>query len=559
MRKILLFATISYLLFSCSSYHREQRVAYQKLEGWDKLLYDRPEDILDSLKYINTKSFSDKNSAYHTLLITIARNKTGQQQKDDSTLFFAINYFKNKKDYNNLCRALLYKGIILYNLNGYGYVRAKAHFTSALETYQKRRLNNPLLEAQIYRYLGKINRVNSDYPESEKYLKLSIQICDSLKNNYESELARLDLFWTFMVQQKHKEALLDLRSFIYNDKHSPIIEYNYYNALASYYSAVQKHELHLKYLRKMLTMKDNIKLFGLNHSDIYFSIAKHYQKFSMLDSALYYARQAVDIAPRLNRAPSSYYKFLADLYSEVGDQESAIRNYKKAYPNTINTSTRAAKILFEYDNQYITITKETIRAKEKEHITRLYVFIFGLSICLFSLIIVLRLRYLTHKKNLEESDKRNNTMEKELNKARFVNLIHETSAGVLPKLVEDVNKNANRSRKFSSELSEDLSSSINNLRSLSKNNLSAIAQSDDFLSANPYVKYLTSLSDLETIILILVELKFCTKEISEQLNTTQARVRAIKAKIRDKILATEGLPFDPFSTFLILKKEQNNH
>lgn len=159
---------------------------------------------------------------------------------------------------------------------------------------------------------------------------------------------------------------------------------------------------------------------------------------------------------------------------------------------------------------------------------------------------------------MDEKERKEKLLESELNKAKFLNMIHETSVGALPKLVDDVNKQAGRSRKYSHELSEDLSDSINSIRSLSKNNLSLIAKNESFLSVNPNVKHLKNLSDLETTILILIELCFSTKEISELLNTTPSRVRAIKAKLRDKIFSLKELPFDPEKTFLIFSKDTNH-
>ena len=148
-------------------------------------------------------------------------------------------------------------------------------------------------------------------------------------------------------------------------------------------------------------------------------------------------------------------------------------------------------------------------------------------------------------------------LDDELKKTKFINLLHETLVGALPKLIDDVNKQANRSRKFSSELSDDLNDSINSVRSHTKSNLSVITHSKAFLIANPNVKHLFSLSDMEIIILVLFDLKFSSKEIADLLNTTQSSVRAIKARIKEKILSTEGLPFDPESTFLIFSKDQN--
>ncbi len=149
-------------------------------------------------------------------------------------------------------------------------------------------------------------------------------------------------------------------------------------------------------------------------------------------------------------------------------------------------------------------------------------------------------------------------LENELKRTNLINKLRETSGEALPKLVVDVNKHANRSRKFSNELSDDLNETLTTLRSLSKDKLSEIARSESFISANPNIKYLSTLSDMEIVVLILFDLKFSPKEISELLNNTQSSVRAIKARIKEKILTTKNLPFEPENTFLIFNKEPNH-
>ncbi|OFY39418.1 MAG: hypothetical protein A2X18_04810 [Bacteroidetes bacterium GWF2_40_14] len=553
--KSLLFLSVL-LLSSCNN---RQRAVHQKLSAWDKNLDKTPGVILDSLKLLDTAGISKKNNAYYSLLTIIAKNKSGYSERRDSVITAAASFFEKENDYDNLCRSLLYKGIILYNLTRPS-INIYTSLKSAEEVYNKHKLDNPLVEAHIYRYIGKTLRNSRNFTESEPYLIKSVRICDSINNKTEAQLARLELFWTYHLQKKKREAYSSLLAVSQHDTISPIVKYNFYNSFARYFSDDRKYDLSNKYLKKMIGIKDLKELKNFDHSSIYYSIANNFKRVYETDSAIVYGLLAIKTtSSNYFNTPPNYNNLLGEMYAKKGDYKSACEYYHEGSRSSgsylsYNTWVRDPEV----DIAYELSKRESKLDKVRWQLKVLYGFIAFLTLLVLSAIVVIRFGRRAYRQCMEDKDKQSAAIEAELKRSRFINLIHETSVGVLPKLVDDVNKHANRSRKFSSELSDDLNDSINNIRTFSKNNLSAIAQSETFLAANPNVKYLTSLSDLEIIILILVDLKFSTKEISDLLNNTQASVRAIKTRIKDKILTTEGLPFNPQNTFLIFSKEQNH-
>jgi len=551
------------LFFLCilffSSCNNRHTPIYQKLSTWDNNLNKNPKVILDSLRYLDTAGISKKNQAYYSLLTSIAKSKSGIMERRDSVITAAASFFEKENDYYNLCRALLYKGIIQYNLTRPS-IKIYTSLKSAEEVYNKHKLDNPQIEAEIYRYLGKTLRNNRNFTDSEPYFKKSIRINDSIKNHSDAQLCRLDHFWSYHFQRRKMEAYACLLAVSLNDTTSPIIRYNYYNAFARHYTDDRKYDLSNRYLRKMIGIKDLDELKSLDKCDIYFSIAANFKQLHETDSAIVYGLMAINTSGKhFFSIPESYNRLLGDMYMIKDDYRSASEYYRYASRLSGDYVSNSSWVRDpKVDMAYELSKKDSKLDKARSKLKVLYGFIAFLTLIVLSAIVVIRFNRRSYRQCMEDKDKQRSAIEAELKRSRFINLIHETSVGALPKLVDDVNRHANRSRKFSSELSDDLNDSINNIRSFSKNNLSAIAQNESFLAANPNVKYLTSLSDLEIVILILVDLKFSTKEISDLLNNTTASVRAIKTRIKEKILATEGLPFNPQSTFLIFSKEQNH-
>ena len=72
MKKLIIFFSLVQFLFSCSNKQNGQRYIFQQFERWDKILYEQPAAILDSLNKINTTGLSAANAAYHSLLYTMA-------------------------------------------------------------------------------------------------------------------------------------------------------------------------------------------------------------------------------------------------------------------------------------------------------------------------------------------------------------------------------------------------------------------------------------------------------------------------------------------------------
>jgi len=153
-----LFFLCILLFSSCNNRHTP---IYQKLSTWDNNLNKNPKVILDSLRYLDTAGISKKNQAYYSLLTSIAKSKSGIMERRDSVITAAASFFEKENDYYNLCRALLYKGIIQYNLT-----RPSIKIYTSLKSAERYIINTNLT----------IRRLRQRYTDIWERLSVTIEI-----------------------------------------------------------------------------------------------------------------------------------------------------------------------------------------------------------------------------------------------------------------------------------------------------------------------------------------------------------------------------------------------
>ncbi|MFA5850918.1 MAG: hypothetical protein WC833_13690 [Bacteroidales bacterium] len=549
----IVFAMVT-MLFSCKSIRQEQQIVREKLEALDSVIKDNPKAAIDSLKVINKEKLSKSNVSYYNLLITIARQENYERFKDDSTITEAVNWYRGIKDYRNYCRSLLYKGIVIYNISqadSSAYLFVK----QAEETYISRGIDDKALESTIYLYLGRISSLKVKFSEAELCLRKCMEISKEINHIENLQNARIDLFWTFLSQKRYSEALSNIITFADEDTLSPHIQYKFYNALAGYYSSKQDFKISTEYIKKMLAMKSTENLV-INYSKLYHSLANYYKKCNRPDSSLFYGQLAVLSVKDVNMDTHFYYRYLADIYSLRGDYRQAFENCRKAYLSYISVYTKISQNRYlEIEKRYDLSQKEAQLRKSEADKT----FLFSVVISL-SLLVVLTILFFTkfvnkYNKKRESSEEEIFSATNELKRSWFINEVQKISADLLPRFIEDVNKQATRSRKQSKEVSDELNKSIENIKTTARNKLTAIVRNETFMTLNPNLKHLQDLSDLEKIILALIEYDYTTQDIADLLNTTPSSIRASKTKIREKVLSMENLSSDAKTSLKIFEKE----
>ncbi|MDP3437664.1 MAG: hypothetical protein Q8S04_10510, partial [Bacteroidales bacterium] len=174
---------LSIIAFSCSNGEEfnQQTGNLNILKGYEKLVYSRPQDVLDSLSWV-VSEFKEKSeySAYSALLYSIAFEQKYGTLRIDSIINKSAQWYSIGEDYSNRCRSMLYKSIALYSLNR---VDSNAYLTikEAESLYKKIDVENNHIGATLFLYLGRMNRARSQAGVAEEYLKKSLEL-SSLAN-----------------------------------------------------------------------------------------------------------------------------------------------------------------------------------------------------------------------------------------------------------------------------------------------------------------------------------------------------------------------------------------
>lgn len=92
--------------------------------------------------------------------------------------------------------------------------------------------------------------------------------------------------------------------------------------------------------------------------------------------------------------------------------------------------------------------------------------------------------------------------------------------------------------RLSAELFNEFQGAIDSINTRQKENISILVNDKDFQEKYPFINDHPSLSNQEKIIFVLYEQDFKVQEIATILNMGDNNVRAIKTKIKNKILRT---------------------
>ncbi len=121
----------------------------------------------------------------------------------------------------------------------------------------------------------------------------------------------------------------------------------------------------------------------------------------------------------------------------------------------------------------------------------------SLVLCIILLGFVLRLIIKKYRDKVEKAEIQLLSIDTDIKRAWLINEVQKVSTGLLPILLEEVSKEATRSRKVSKEVFDNLNNSVENIRNQSRNRITTIAKNETFGTLNPDLDYLTELTDFE--------------------------------------------------------------
>ena len=143
--------------------------------------------------------------------------------------------------------------------------------------------------------------------------------------------------------------------------------------------------------------------------------------------------------------------------------------------------------------------------------------------------------------------------DRELNSEKLANRLLTRQAENLPMFTDKVNKISSKSIKLSGELYDELQSAISMVKANSESGMVEVVNDGMFLKMYPYIQEMEFLTPREKLILILTEEEYSIAEIALFISTSDASVRAIKSRIRTKLMQS-GCIGNSYKKFKILKK-----
>ena len=544
---ILIILTLFF--FSCK--REVNRDDANRLKKLDMALISDPYRVRDSLDKIKVAALDEANSAYYWLLSAVTNERCGVVEKEDSMIIISEKYFKDRKDYMNFCRSVLYKGVIRYNQYKQDTLTA-TFFSNVGNLMLRYRVNDPATKATLYKYLGKLKRANGEFANSAEYLRKSRQLSEEINDSLEVRRLDLELFYVNLAQKDYSQALANIAHYIDSDTTNPLKAYELNEAISQFFIEREEFDIAIVYLKNMLEMSGRIGKGVIDRSQLYHRISLYYRNKNMLDTAISYSRRSL---AALNGNASTnghvYYNYIAGLYEAKGDLTNAIDNYKKAYEShKYAYSNYTSKNVSRIESLYETTIKEADLQNERNN--RKYFTLLGIMIIgvLTSITLLLRKRVKNFRDESHLAKKEIRKAENEVSKMKFVNELNEMSIGLLNQLMRSVSIEADRNRAGASDTADRLVQCISQTKKSSKERIAEIVQ-NNFISDYPNLQYLSNLTDFEKVVFVLLDNGYSIREVAALLDRTQSCISGEKSKIKEKILSRQDLPFDPKVMFSI--------
>lgn len=544
---ILIILTLFF--FSCK--REVNRDDANRLKKLDMALISDPYRVRDSLDKIKVAALDEANSAYYWLLSAVTNERCGVVEKEDSMIIISEKHFKDRKDYMNFCRSVLYKGVIRYNQYKQDTLTA-TFFSNVGNLMLRYRVNDPATKATLYKYLGKLKRANGEFANSAEYLRKSRQLSEEINDSLEVRRLDLELFYVNLAQKDYSQALANIAHYIDSDTTNPLKAYELNEAISQFFIEREEFDIAIVYLKNMLEMSGRIGKGVIDRSQLYHRISLYYRNKNMLDTAISYSRRSL---AALNGNASTnghvYYNYIAGLYEAKGDLTNAIDNYKKAYEShKYAYSNYTSKNVSRIESLYETTVKEADLQNERNN--RKYFTLLGIMIIgvLTSITLLLRKRVKNFRDESHLAKKEIRKAENEVSKMKFVNELNEMSIGLLNQLMRNVSIEADRNRAGASDTADRLVQCISQTKKSSKEKIAEIVQ-NNFISDYPNLQYLSNLTDFEKVVFVLLDNGYSIREVAALLDRTQSCISGEKSKIKEKILSRQDLPFDPKVMFSI--------
>lgn len=393
----LCFVLVSLILFSCDP--PGQKEFRERLVRIDTLLKENPELALDSLNGISESDLGNENKAYYNLLNIIAKDKLYMTVESDSLISEVSKELKGFPPDKKYIRSLVYQGIVRYKLESVPDSLVLVPLKEAEKILNEREfLGANKIKIKLFCFLGLVHQDNKNYEIGEGYLKKGLEEARDIQDLENVVNISLLMFWSFLRYERFdqaKEILVGLESL---DDLSPELKYDIINAEAGFNYTLGSYSEALGGYKKLELLAPKV-MEKPRLSNIYYSMYLSYRGMGVLDSALIYAKKAVESIAETDLKYDNYYLYVdyADMAFKNGEFKVAAEQYKNAFSQLKDaTDSKAEKRILELEKQYDLSQAKVETLKQRQKFQR-FVFITGV------LFLALAFVFLIYHLNLKKS------------------------------------------------------------------------------------------------------------------------------------------------------------
>ncbi|MDD3310451.1 MAG: hypothetical protein PHY69_10910 [Dysgonamonadaceae bacterium] len=550
-RFIFVLLTIFVLGNSCEN--GSQRDMLQRLTALDAAIDLAPGRVSDSLKSLSYNSLSRSNRAYYNLLKVISDDKTYVNFTSDSLINTVSEYYRlHDRKNRNYIRSLAYQGIVRTRMG----IKDSTVFEPLKEAdrlFQSMELPDPSLGYMINYFLGNIHYNNLNFTLADNYFQHALANARREKDSTHVFDTHLALYWNEMQQKDFEKGKLHLDSLSAYFHNLPGKDYFILNAQSIYFDIIGEPEKALERAKLMLHdwQNENTDL-----SRVYFNISDRYNGFGQLDSAMYYAKMAIElIEDSTYRQNHLYFQNVANIAEKQSNFELANSYRKKAaefYKNSITErlNTQIAELEKKYD--LTEAENATLRARQQN-----FRIVIGGLLLVIVLIIVIMYAWRTRKigkmklqqaeLTLQQQQLQANILKEEAGKRKWLLQLYSHISDKLTSLHGEMEALSQRYISSHPKVYKEMDKIVKNTDAELRDITKMLATDDDTFYAYTHLSDKDGFFNAnEKILLMLLACDADNRQLATFMNTTLESIRVRKSQLKKKMLE-KGLDTAIFS------------
>lgn len=552
-RFIFVLLTIFVLGNSCEN--GSQRDMLQRLTALDAAIDLAPGRVSDSLKSLSYNSLSRSNKAYYNLLKVISDDKTYVNFTSDSLINTVSEYYRlHDRRNRNYIRSLAYQGIVRTRMG----VKDSTVFEPLREADKLLQVTSPVdpsLGYLVNYFLGNIHYNNRNYTTANDYFQRALANARREKDSTHVFDTHLALYWNEMQQKDFIKGKLYLDSLSWYFDKLPDKDYFILNAQSIYFDIIGEPEKALEREKaKLILYNDQEEI--LDISRVYFNISDRYVGFGQLDSAMFYAKLAIDFIDDSTYFYNHFYfQNIANIAEKQSDFELANNFRKKAaefYKNSVNDrlNTQIAELEKKYD--LTEAENATLRARQQN-----FRIVIGGLLLVIVLIIVTMYAWRTRKigkmklqqaeLTLQQQQLQANILKEEAGKRKWLLQLYNHISDKLTFLHGEVESLSQRYISSHPKVYKEMEKIVKNTDAELRDITKMLATDDETFFAYTHLNDKDGFFNAnEKILLMLLACDADNRQLATFMNTTLESIRVRKSQLKKKMLE-KGLDTAIFS------------